>query len=137
MGERRWRALRVTGCIVIVSLVIPAVAIAAVNRLTISAPHHAKLGVTFNYGVSGSSASAHNHLATFLTTAATCAKTFKGELASPFGVTEVSEAVPKGHFSRSYHATSHSAGAHYICAYLYRNQSKGTVRRAASKYVTS
>jgi hypothetical protein len=121
----------------IVALAVPAAAIAATNSLAVNSPHRAHLGVTFNYRVTGDSASAHNRLATFLNTRTKCAATFTKELASPFGGTAVTESVPMGHFTRLFHATSHSKGVHYVCAYMYKSKSKRTVRRAVSKYVTS
>lgn len=137
MGAGHRRTLRLSIGMLIVVLAIPAAAVAATNSLAISSPHHARLGVTFNYRVTGDSASSHNRLATFLSTRVKCAKTFNKELASPFGVTEVTESLPRGHFTRFFHATSHSTGVHYVCAYLYKSKSKGTVKRAVSKYVTS
>jgi hypothetical protein len=137
MGEGHRGTLRLTIGMLIVVLVIPAAAVAATNSLAISSPHRARLGVTFNYSVTVDSASSHDHLATFLNTRTKCAKTFTKELASPFGGSAVTESVPAGHFTRFFHATSHSKGVHYVCAYLYKNKSKRTVSRAASKYVTS
>lgn len=137
MGEGHRRTLRLTASVLIIVLAIPAAAVAAANSLTISSPHRAKLGVTFNYRVTGDSASAHNRLATFLNTRTKCATTFTKELASAFGVSEVAESLPKGRFTRFFHATSHSKGVHYVCAYVYKSKSKRTVKRAASKYVTS
>lgn len=136
MGEGRRRGAFVGAGIVALFLAIPAVALAAANHLSISSPHKAKVGVQFNYSVSGTAAASNDHLATFLTTGMRCAGTFKQELASPAGVTEVTESVPRGRFTRFYRAISRSRGTHHICAFLYKNKSKRTVARATSKYVT-
>lgn len=138
MGEGRRRKPLLAVGVVAVFLAIPAVALAAANHLSISAPHKAKVGVKFNYSVSGNAATSGDRLGTFLTTGAKCAHTFKQEAASPAGVTAVTESVPRGHFTRFYVATSRSTGTHHICAYLYKpkNKNKRTVARATSKYVT-
>jgi hypothetical protein len=137
MGEGHRRTLRLSIGMLLIGLAIPAAAVAATNRLAINGPHRATLGVTFNYRVTGNAASSHDHLATFLNTKTKCPSTFARELASPFSVSEVTERVPAGHFTRFFHATPRSKGVHYVCAYLYKNRSKRTVKRAVSKYVTS
>jgi len=136
MGAGRRRGGFVGAGIAALFLAIPAVAVAVANHLSINVPHKAKVGVQFNYSVSGNAAASNDHLATFLTTGMRCARTFKQELASPAGVTEVTEGVPRGHFTRFYVAKSRSKGTHHVCAFLYKNKSKRTVARATSTYRT-
>ena len=125
-----------------VAAAVPAAALAAgQNSVKLRAPRTAHVGETFQYVVSGSSASASaNDLSTFVNTGFRCRRTHKGELAAQRAGRHVSGElryrVTSSHFRGRAKVTSNSTGRHFICAYLWQRSSGKTLAKASHKYIT-
>ncbi len=116
-------------------LLFAAVALAASNKLHVSAPKSVKLGSSYTVTVSGNASGNANFVVGWERANVKCKKNYDKEYHFLGNPTSASISMPvSGHFSQGLTFTAQHKGKGYLCAYLINQTTTHTYKHATAHW---